>query len=173
MNGLFSFCQDMGCAFQRALHGAFGGDLDQLRLLLRRQRRAGQPQALGEHVLPGACGAGAALPVRDRHLHMVQRPFLLKGKPANRHRRAFGERGRQQVERGWPEVAAALVNRFIPRQPVAGHLDAILDSIEDGVFIADRDGYALKANAAYEQLTGMSKAELIGKNVEELKKELG
>ena len=38
--------------------------------------------------------------------------------------------------------------------PVAGHLDAILDSIEDGVFIADRDGYALKVNAAYEQLTG-------------------
>jgi PAS domain S-box-containing protein len=55
--------------------------------------------------------------------------------------------------------------------PVAGHLDAILDSIEDGVFIADRDGYALKANAAYEQLTGMCKAELIGKNVEELKRE--
>ncbi|MEA4857510.1 sigma-54 interaction domain-containing protein [Solidesulfovibrio sp.] len=54
--------------------------------------------------------------------------------------------------------------------PVAGHLDAILDSIEDGVFIADRDGYALKVNAAYEQLTGMAKAELIGKNVEELKK---
>jgi len=53
---------------------------------------------------------------------------------------------------------------------VAAHLDAILDSIEDGVFIADRDGYALKANAAYEQLTGISKAELIGKNVEELKK---
>ncbi|WP_047960078.1 sigma-54 interaction domain-containing protein [Desulfovibrio sp. TomC] len=58
-----------------------------------------------------------------------------------------------------------------PLDPVAGHLDAILDSIEDGVFIADRDGYALKANAAYEQLTGMSKSELIGKNVEELKKE--
>ncbi|MYL84334.1 PAS domain S-box protein [Desulfovibrio aerotolerans] len=58
----------------------------------------------------------------------------------------------------------------IPLDPVAAHLDAILDSIEDGVFIADRDGYALKANAAYEQLTGISKAELIGKNVEELQK---
>jgi len=54
--------------------------------------------------------------------------------------------------------------------PVASHLDAILDSIEDGVFITDRDGYALKANAAYEQLTGMTKAELIGRNVEDLKK---
>uniref|UniRef100_I2PWP5 PAS domain S-box n=1 Tax=Desulfovibrio sp. U5L TaxID=596152 RepID=I2PWP5_9BACT len=57
-----------------------------------------------------------------------------------------------------------------PPDPVARHLDAILDSIEDGVFIANRDGYALKVNAAYEQLTGMSKVELIGKNVEELKK---
>jgi len=57
-----------------------------------------------------------------------------------------------------------------PPDPVARHLDAILDSIEDGVFIANRDGYALKVNAAYEQLTGMTKAELIGKNVEELKK---
>ncbi len=53
---------------------------------------------------------------------------------------------------------------------MASHLDAILDSIEDGVFITDRDGYALKANAAYEQLTGMTKAELIGQNVEDLKK---
>jgi PAS domain S-box-containing protein len=52
---------------------------------------------------------------------------------------------------------------------VAAHLDAILDSIEDGVFIANRDGYALKVNAAYEQLTGMGKSELIGKNVEELR----
>jgi PAS domain S-box-containing protein len=58
-----------------------------------------------------------------------------------------------------------------PLDPVARHLDAILDSIEDGVFIADRDGYALKVNAAYEQLTGMTKVELIGKNVEELKKQ--
>jgi PAS domain S-box-containing protein len=49
-----------------------------------------------------------------------------------------------------------------PPDPVARHLDAILDSIEDGVFIANRDGYALKVNAAYEQLTGMTKAELIG-----------
>ncbi len=55
-----------------------------------------------------------------------------------------------------------------PSDPVAAHLDAILDSIEDGVFIADREGYALKVNAAYEHLTGMTRTELVGKNVEEL-----
>ena len=54
---------------------------------------------------------------------------------------------------------------------MAEHLDAILDSIEDGVFITDRHGNALKANVAYEQLTGMAKAELIGRNVEDLRKE--
>jgi len=57
-----------------------------------------------------------------------------------------------------------------PADPVARNLDAILDSIEDGVLITDREGYALKVNAAYEQLTGMTKPELVGKNVEELKK---
>ncbi len=53
---------------------------------------------------------------------------------------------------------------------MASRLDAILDSIEDGVLITDRDGHALKANVAYEQLTGLTKAELIGRNVEDLRK---
>ena len=54
---------------------------------------------------------------------------------------------------------------------MAAHLDAILDSIEDGVFIVDRHGHALAVNAAYEQHTGMARAELLGKNVEELNKQ--
>jgi len=58
----------------------------------------------------------------------------------------------------------------MPPDPVAAHLDALLDSIEDGLFITDRHGYALKVNAAYEQLTGLTKAALIGQNVENLKK---
>jgi PAS domain S-box-containing protein len=58
----------------------------------------------------------------------------------------------------------------ITTDPVAAYLDAILDSIEDGVLITDRHGHALKVNLAYEQLTGMAKAELIGKNVEDLKR---
>ena len=52
----------------------------------------------------------------------------------------------------------------------AVYFDAVLDSIEDGVFITDRNGFALKVNAAYEQLTGLSRAQLVGQNVEELKK---
>ena len=58
----------------------------------------------------------------------------------------------------------------ITADPVAAYLDAILDSIEDGVLVADHLGHALKVNVAYEHLSGLTKAELIGQNVEDLKR---
>ena len=49
--------------------------------------------------------------------------------------------------------------------------DAILDVLQDGVYITDRAGMTLKINGMYEQLTGLRKEELIGKNVNDLVKE--
>lgn len=49
--------------------------------------------------------------------------------------------------------------------------DAILDVLQDGVYISDHTGMTLKINAMYEELTGLKKEELVGRNVVELVKE--
>ena len=54
---------------------------------------------------------------------------------------------------------------------VKGYFDRILDVLSDGVYISDDVGVTLKVNSAYEQLTGLKKEELLGKNVRELKSE--
>ena len=38
----------------------------------------------------------------------------------------------------------------------------------DGVFIADKDGTSLYVNPAYEQISGLSKREIVGKNLKDL-----
>ena len=49
--------------------------------------------------------------------------------------------------------------------------DGILDVLQDGVYISDRTGMSLKVNAMYEQLTGLKKEQLIGRNVNDIVKE--
>jgi len=54
---------------------------------------------------------------------------------------------------------------------VTENIDAILDLMEDGIFLSDRDGMTLRVNKAYEQLTGTSREQLEGKTVRQLVKE--
>lgn len=54
---------------------------------------------------------------------------------------------------------------------VEGCFDSILDVLSDGVYISDAAGITLKVNSAYEQLTGLKKEELLGKNVRDLRSE--
>jgi len=53
---------------------------------------------------------------------------------------------------------------------LSAHMDSILDTLSDGVYISDRDGVTLKVNTMYEKLTGLKREELVGCNVRELKK---
>lgn len=46
--------------------------------------------------------------------------------------------------------------------------DRIIDSIEDGVYIADGEGVTLRVNRAFERLTGLASHQLVGRNVREL-----
>ncbi len=46
--------------------------------------------------------------------------------------------------------------------------DCILDVLSDGIYISDRDGNTLKVNRAYEQLTGLTKEEMLGRKVTDL-----
>lgn len=48
------------------------------------------------------------------------------------------------------------------------YFDEILDSYSDGIFITSADGTATYLNSTYESLTGMSREQIIGKNVYEL-----
>lgn len=48
--------------------------------------------------------------------------------------------------------------------------EELLNALHDGVYITDGDGKTLKINRAYERLTGLSGAELIGRPMQELVK---
>jgi PAS domain S-box-containing protein len=50
-------------------------------------------------------------------------------------------------------------------------LDAIIESIDDGIVVAGRNGFILKANHAYQQMTGITAEEFVGKHVRELVKQ--
>jgi PAS domain S-box-containing protein len=49
--------------------------------------------------------------------------------------------------------------------------EELLNALHDGVYITDGDGKTLKVNRAYERLTGLNGAELIGRPMQELVKE--
>ncbi len=49
--------------------------------------------------------------------------------------------------------------------------EELLNALHDGVYITDGDGKTLKINRAYERLTGLSGADLIGRTMQELVKD--
>ncbi|WP_434647359.1 sigma-54 interaction domain-containing protein [Pseudomonas sp. D1-2] len=49
--------------------------------------------------------------------------------------------------------------------------EELLNALHDGVYITDGDGNTLKVNQAYERLTGLSGADLVGRSMQELVKE--
>lgn len=50
-------------------------------------------------------------------------------------------------------------------------LDAIIESLDDGIVVADRNGFVLKANHAYQQMTGITANEFVGRHVRDLVKQ--
>ena len=54
---------------------------------------------------------------------------------------------------------------------VCENIDAILDLMEEGIFLSDRDGMTVRVNKAYEQLTGTNRKQLEGKSVHQLVEE--
>ena len=51
---------------------------------------------------------------------------------------------------------------------ICTHLDNILDTLSDGVYLTDKEGTTLKVNTVYERLTGLGRDHLLGRNVREL-----
>lgn len=62
----------------------------------------------------------------------------------------------------------AMKNNDLTDALLCEHMDSILDTLADGVYITDKNGVTLKVNTMYEKLTGLKREELIGRNVREL-----
>jgi PAS domain S-box-containing protein len=54
-------------------------------------------------------------------------------------------------------------------QSLAPYIENILASLDDGVYVTDKDGTTLHVNAMYEKLSGLQAEELLGQNVRDLK----
>ncbi len=50
-------------------------------------------------------------------------------------------------------------------------LDAVIESVDDGIVVADDQGYILRANQAYLRMAGIAHDEFVGKHVQELFKQ--
>lgn len=59
-----------------------------------------------------------------------------------------------------------LVCKKIPK-----HLDAVMESSYDGIYITDGEGNTLRVNKSYERITGFKVEDLIGRNMHELEEE--
>lgn len=51
-------------------------------------------------------------------------------------------------------------------------LDAIIENSKDGFFVTDGNGYIIKVNKSYEELSGANRDDLVGKNVHDLEDSL-
>ncbi len=56
-------------------------------------------------------------------------------------------------------------------QQLAAYIESIMDVLADGIYISDRGGKTIMVNAMYEQLTGLSRNDLVGHPVTNLVKE--
>lgn len=48
------------------------------------------------------------------------------------------------------------------------NFDAVIESVDDGIVVADSNGIILRANNAYQRMTGITEGEFVGKHVSEL-----
>ena len=54
---------------------------------------------------------------------------------------------------------------------LTGQLEALIESSYDGIFVTDGEGVGIRANSAYDRITGMNSSEFIGRNMQELERE--
>jgi len=47
-------------------------------------------------------------------------------------------------------------------------LEAIVESSSDGIYVTDGDGYTIRVNSAYEEITGIKRDEVLGKHMQDL-----
>ncbi len=65
----------------------------------------------------------------------------------------------------------ALSDQLDTVKTINKELDAIIESLDDGIVVSNNKGFILRVNHAYQQMTGISSQEYVGKHVRELVKE--
>ncbi|WP_136796152.1 MULTISPECIES: sigma-54 interaction domain-containing protein [Desulfosediminicola] len=53
-------------------------------------------------------------------------------------------------------------------QKLSDHMEGVLGTLDDGLYVTDKEGMTLHVNSSYERLTGLKAVELVGKNVRDL-----
>jgi len=61
-----------------------------------------------------------------------------------------------------------LIDRLGQCEDLVAELDAVIDAFSDGIFITDGRGRLLRDNRAYEEITGLTRDEVVDRNVEAL-----
>ena len=62
----------------------------------------------------------------------------------------------------------AIISKLQSYQALHRELEAIFESSQDGLYIADGGANTIRVNSAYERITGLSRENLIGKNMNDL-----
>jgi len=62
----------------------------------------------------------------------------------------------------------AIISKLQGYQALHRELEAIFESSQDGLYIADGEAKTIRVNSAYERITGLSRANLLGKNLRAL-----
>lgn len=65
----------------------------------------------------------------------------------------------------------ALSHELDTVKEINNNLDAVIESVDDGIVVADSSGIILRANNAYQRMTGIAEREFVGKHVRELLKQ--
>ncbi|HKL25334.1 MAG TPA: PAS domain-containing protein, partial [Desulfuromonadales bacterium] len=62
----------------------------------------------------------------------------------------------------------SIISKLKGYQKLHQELEAIFESSEDGLYIADGNAVTIRVNGAYERITGLSRRNLLGKNMRDL-----
>ena len=65
----------------------------------------------------------------------------------------------------------ALSHQLDTFKDINNRLDAVIDSLDDGIVVADAQGIIIRANDAYQHMTGIIAKEFVGKHVRDLLKQ--
>ncbi len=87
---------------------------------------------------------------------------MIKGEPYRTSDKTFGTLWIFQKTGGTPQKSEGT------HTPAEQELNAIIESVSDGIYVTDGKGYTLRVNSAFQQITGIRAEEVVGKHVEEL-----
>jgi len=134
--------------------------------------------------IPQAQAIGAQIEQVISNTHLIQ--VMENGTEEHNQRFDINDRAiianRSPIWRGNKIIGAVAIFQDISEFEVLSHqldtfktinkrLDAVIESVDDGIVVADAQGIIVRANDAYLHMTGISAKEFVGKHVRDLLKQ--